>query len=916
MQARGASTVGDDMPPALRALVERFASDEAALASSQLHMFDAHEPLLALRTAVLPVLRAPPLALIERRLALAALAQQAARPHVAMAELFAHRQLCVEHGVAPEVLLRGALTEASVRWQNDDRAGAIGLAQQLVRRLGASDMVRIGGGTHGGTTARGDALPRDVERLIVNLPPSVEHCVLLGDALTACGRWLGEMHMASGAAVKRHLKCAVAIYERRAPSGLAGAHLTLAEYVDRRYQALQERIESAAWLASLRLKAAKRAERAQYESANAGPHTSARLKREIQRNLDALVRQVELDNDETKRVLRERGRALVDAVREYGAALRLQADTRATQAAFRLASLWFAAQQLPGDDVPARTSAAVAEIVAHVPARTFLPLVYQLASRLSQRQADESAESDGGRFQRALQALLLATASRLPQQSLWTLIALSNGARLPADQGSKSFHVVDQDKVDAAHALLRRLRVGDDGARLGAILDEMTQLADAYIDFASSAIPKGADNKPQIDVSGLLLGVPELPRVAVPTLQLELSEEEERSGLFVHVTGFPTTFRTVGGINVPKIIDCIGADGRLYRQLVKGKDDLRQDMVMQQTFAMCNALLRGATETRRRCLRIGTYRVVPLTPGAGVLEWCNNTMPLGSWIEGDRGLIGARRRYRPNDMQRARGARRARAVRAVAAAARIRSHLRAILAGVSLLLPRELCERRRVVRRAARLHALGGGGVDCRQRGRPRRPALAEHSGERGDRRADAHRSRRRVRAGPHAARARDCAVPADARDCRRHGRDWRRGHVHALLRGDRERAQAQPDADSGGARGAAARPALSLGAVGRRRAGAAKGRSGRRRRQRARGRARVRGGRRRQRRRAEQGRGARAVALSAEAAVRGRRRGTLGRGLRQSADRRGARRGSIVADVWRMGAVQLSKRAFLRTLC
>jgi ataxia telangiectasia mutated family protein len=303
--------------------------------------------------------------------------------------------------------------------------------------------------------------------------------------------------------------------------------------------------------------------------------------------------------------------------------------------------------------VPARTSAAVAEIVAHVPARTFLPLVYQLASRLSQRQADESPESDGGRFQRALQALLLATATRLPQQSLWTLIALSNGARLPADQGSKSFHVVDQDKVDAAHALLRRLRVGDDGARLGAILDEMTQLADAYIDFASSAIPKGADNKPQIDVSGLLLGVPELPRVAVPTLQLELSEEEERSGLFVHVTGFPTTFRTVGGINVPKIIDCIGADGRLYRQLVKGKDDLRQDMVMQQTFAMCNALLRGATETRRRCLRIGTYRVVPLTPGAGVLEWCNNTMPLGSWIEGDRGLIGARHRYRPNDMQRA-----------------------------------------------------------------------------------------------------------------------------------------------------------------------------------------------------------------------------------------------------------------------
>lgn len=650
VQSRATAAIGE-MPAVLRTLVERFASDEAALASGHLHQFDAHEPLLSLRTAVLPVLRAPPLTLIERRLAMASLAQQAARPHVAMAELFAHRQLCVEHGVASEVLLRGALTEASVRWQNDDRAGAIGLAQQLVRRLGASDLVRVGNTQSGADDGDSDALPRDVDRMIANLPPSVEHCVLLGDALTLCGRWLGEMHLASGVAVKRHLRCAVAIYQRRAPEGLAGAHLTLAEYVDRRYQALQERIESAAWLASLRLKAAKRAERAQYEKAYAG-ETDVRQKREIHRSLEALVRQVQLDNDETERVLRERDRALVDAVREYGAALRLQADGRTMQAAFRLASLWFAAQELSGGEVPARTSDAVGEIVSHVPARTFLPLVYQLASRLSQKQADESAKSDGGRFQRALQALLLATATRLPQQSLWTLIALSNGARLPADQRSKSFHVVDKDKVDAAHALLARLRVGDDGARLGAILDEMTQLADAYIDFASVAIPKGADNKLQIDVSGLLLGVPELPRVAVPTLQLEMSEEEERSGVFVYVAGFPTTFRTAGGINVPKIIDCIGADGRLYRQLVKGKDDLRQDMVMQQTFAMCNVLLRSATETRRRCLRIGTYRVVPLTPGAGLLEWCTNTMPLGSWIEGDRGMVGARRRYRPNDMQR------------------------------------------------------------------------------------------------------------------------------------------------------------------------------------------------------------------------------------------------------------------------
>jgi hypothetical protein len=101
---------------------------------------------------------------------------------------------------------------------------------------------------------------------------------------------------------------------------------------------------------------------------------------------------------------------------------------------------------------------AVDAITVHVSARTFLPLVYQLASRLSQKQADEPADSDGGRFQRALQKLLLGTASRLPQQSLWTLIALSNGARLPPDQRNKSFHVVDKDKVDAALSVFALLR--------------------------------------------------------------------------------------------------------------------------------------------------------------------------------------------------------------------------------------------------------------------------------------------------------------------------------------------------------------------------------------------------------------------------------------------------------------------------
>lgn len=74
-----------------------------------------------------------------------------------------------------------------------------------------------------------------------------------------------------------------------------------------------------------------------------------------------------------------------------------------------------------------------------------------------------------------------------------------------------------------------------------------------------------------------------LELVALPTCTFPI----DRSGTYpnsslIRVAGFSPDFRLVGGINLPKVISCLGTDGKLYRQLVKGKDDPRQDAVMQQ----------------------------------------------------------------------------------------------------------------------------------------------------------------------------------------------------------------------------------------------------------------------------------------------------------------------------------------------
>ncbi|KAL9706305.1 hypothetical protein quinque_009823 [Culex quinquefasciatus] len=100
----------------------------------------------------------------------------------------------------------------------------------------------------------------------------------------------------------------------------------------------------------------------------------------------------------------------------------------------------------------------------------------------------------------------------------------------------------------------------------------------------------------------------------------------------------------VGGINAPKKLVCHCMDGQERIQLLKGKDDMRQDAVMQQVFGILNVLLRNDKEANRRKLAVRTYKVVPLSRQSGILEWCSNTVPIGVW------LIPAHQRYRPQDI--------------------------------------------------------------------------------------------------------------------------------------------------------------------------------------------------------------------------------------------------------------------------
>ena len=66
---------------------------------------------------------------------------------------------------------------------------------------------------------------------------------------------------------------------------------------------------------------------------------------------------------------------------------------------------------------------------------------------------------------------------------------------------------------------------------------------------------------------------------------------------------------------------------------------MRQDAVMEQVFDLVNYLLDRDRQTRKRRLCIRTYKVLPLAPQAGLLEFVPHTIPLKEYLDKGHALF-------------------------------------------------------------------------------------------------------------------------------------------------------------------------------------------------------------------------------------------------------------------------------------
>ena len=364
-------------------------------------------------------------------------------------------------------------------------------------------------------------------------------------------------------------------------------------------------------------------------------------------------------------------------------------DASSMHAVFRFCSLWLTGETDVAGASSSRSgsndlSEDLVALLDGIPSRLFLPLSQLLCVKACQL----------GPAAPALTNLVLRLCADHPHGAAWHLITLANGDKFSSAEGS--VHVVDQGKCEAAKALWGKLRAphvhsplrdagggsssshppvfagsvgsarsGGGGAASAAstglkrVMDEMTLLADAYVQLAFQQTgDRGKESRKTLKLTSAAKIQQVRQLTMTPVITLPRTSDGAVVGFdapdwltppegtaFARVPTvheFRPVVQLVGGVNAPKLVYCVGSDGREYKQLVKSSDDLRQDSLIQQVFALCNERLRREEPTRIANLSIRTYVVVPLSPTTGVVEWLDDTTTLDAYLVGSTSTDAAR----------------------------------------------------------------------------------------------------------------------------------------------------------------------------------------------------------------------------------------------------------------------------------
>ncbi|XP_010143177.1 PREDICTED: serine-protein kinase ATM [Buceros rhinoceros silvestris] len=579
--------------------------------------FRFQEPIMALRTVILEILLEKENEntkrdcikdiLTKHLVELSRLARTAKNTQLPERAMFQIKQYnSTGYGVS-----EWQLEEAQVFWAKKEESLALNILKKMIKKLDA------------------DCAHND---------PHLK--LMYTECLRLCGTWLAETCLENPTVImQKYLEKAVEVAASHSgdssdelKKGKMKAFLSLARFSDNQYQRIENYMKSSEF------------ENKQALLKKAKEEVGLLREHRVQTNRYTVKvqRELELDECAIRALTEDRKRFLCKAVENYISCL-LSGEEH-DMWIFRLCSLW-----LENSGVE-RVNEMMKINAEKIPSYKFLPLMYQLAARMGTKM------TGGLGFHGVLNNLMSRISLDHPHHTLFIILALANANKDELlskanairrnkliKNAPKEISQLDVDRMEAASNIINTVR-----RRRAHMVRDVEALCDAYITLANvDATPwKSQREGINIPADQPIIKLKNLENVVVPTMEIKVDPTGQYENM-VTIRSFKPQFRLAGGLNLPKIIDCVGSDGKERRQLVKGRDDLRQDAVMQQVFQMCNTLLQQNTETRKRKLTIRRYKVVPLSQRSGVLEWCSGTTPIGEFLVNVE--EGAHKRYRPKD---------------------------------------------------------------------------------------------------------------------------------------------------------------------------------------------------------------------------------------------------------------------------
>ncbi|XP_070394356.1 serine-protein kinase ATM isoform X4 [Dermacentor albipictus] len=539
--------------------------DEAVLlarweqrAAQRAVQFDVAEPVLWLQSVVLGQLHSPQAEAVRTTIlghyaGQARISQRYALARVALRQL----ECC-----APDQASRWRLEEARIQLAQGDCTEAQHTLWTLLRQLSQQHE------ESGGVTSA------------------------YAEVLQLYGECLAESRLESSDTIaKEYFDKAVQLLSGGAEDALWAAHLRLAQFADSQLQSIEQYLHSPEFRAKQEL--LQQSSHILDCTQSSGKRTSI----EEARALRLLERQSNLDRGEAASLEAVHKRHLLQAIDNYLQCLRGGHSLRL----FRLVSLWVANATTP--EVNALLQQGLGKLESH----KFVPLIYQLAARMSR--------PDGSTFPGLIFQLIERVVRDHPYQTLPVVLALCNADRDPTAttlllrpaKKAKTSLAPTEDRVEGARYLVSQLRKGGD--LCSTILGPLERLMDAYIHLAyldPPSVPRG-QTAVRLPRDTPLLKLGPMDRIPVLTQNVEVDQSASYCNL-PGILRFSTEYQLCGGINKPKVITCVSHDGSKYKQLVK---------------------------------------VVPLSRRSGLVQWCEGTQPFSEFLLTPH--TGAHQRYQPHD---------------------------------------------------------------------------------------------------------------------------------------------------------------------------------------------------------------------------------------------------------------------------